>query len=163
MEKTDEKAIIIDFDEAPAPLMEERKEVPLEATPTETKPEEGWMDWAWGKTKDVGNTVKNTVTDPNFVDNMKDGVVLGWDKTKEGAGWVKDQVTDPAFTENVKDGVSTGWEKTKEGAGWVKDKVTDPVFQATVKEGASTAWEKTKEVTVDGYNMAKDVVEDLKK
>jgi hypothetical protein len=94
---------------------------------------------------------------------MKDGVVTGWDKTKEGAGWVKDQVTDPAFTENLKDGVSTGWDKTKEGAGWVKDKVTDPVFQATVKEGASTAWSKTKEVTVDGYNMAKDVVADLKK
>ena len=41
--------------------MEERKEVPLEATPTETKPEEGWMDWAWGKTKDVGNTVRSPI------------------------------------------------------------------------------------------------------
>ena len=43
--------------------------------------------WRFDK-KQAGIYVKQKVTDPNFQENVKDGVKSGWESTKNGAKYV---------------------------------------------------------------------------
>merc|ERR1711939_318717 len=71
----------------------------LRPEPVQPEPEKSWWEWGLGKVKEGVNKTYETVTDPNFTDNVKEGVNVAWDKTKEGATYVKDKVTDTEFQE----------------------------------------------------------------